>query len=360
MRIVVIGAGALGASFGAQAGARRPQVTLVDALGSPCGGDQRAGPAGPGRAGAGGGPPGRARCPPTAPAGQELALVAVDANGTEAAAAMAARVLRAGRAGADAAERHRQCRDADRELGRERVVGGSTMCSFRTVGPGVVEQTNVAKTTWASSTGARASGRCACAISCAAPAIPTEISADIMAAIWEKLVVNVTINPICAITGLRMGEIARLPATDQYQDRLLDEALAVARAKGLALPETELRDQIKAHCWDKYSKPSMLQHLEAGRRTEIAALNGALVREAKALGVPVPFNEAIALLIEGRQLHEQRRVHEPDIDYAALEAAAEREPGHDRRAAAADHPPPAGRAGSRAPAAIPARRRPAG
>ena len=128
-----------------------------------------------------------------------------------------------------------------------------------------------------------------------------------MAAIWEKLIVNVTINPICGITGLRMGELARLPATDRYQDRLIEEALAVARAKGLALPEADLRARIKTHCWDKYSKPSMLQHLEAGRRTEIAALNGALVREAQALGVAVPFNEAIALLIEGRQLHEQQR-----------------------------------------------------
>ena len=82
--------------------------------------------------------------------------------------------------------------------------------------------------------------------------------------------------------------------------------MAVGRAKGLELPEADLRERIKAHCWDKYSKPSMLQHLEAGRRTEIAALNGALVREARP-GCPVPFNEAIAMLIEGRQLHEQRR-----------------------------------------------------
>ena len=36
----------------------------------------------------------------------------------------------------------------------------------------------------------------------------------------------------------------------------------------------------------------------------------------------VPFNEAIAMLIEGRQLHEQQRVQEPAIDYAALEAVA--------------------------------------
>jgi 2-dehydropantoate 2-reductase len=101
----------------------------------------------------------------------------------------------------------------------------------------------------------------------------------------------------------------------------------VVRAKGLALPEAELRAVVKAHCRRKFSQPSMLQHIEAGRRTEIDALNGALVREAGALGVSVPFNEALTLLIKGRELHEQRRVHEPDIDYAALEAAAAAQEG---------------------------------
>ena len=42
----------------------------------------------------------------------------------------------------------------------------------------------------------------------------------------------------------------------------------------------------------------MLQHLESGRRTEIDALNGALVQRAQALGMSVPFNEAIVLIVK--------------------------------------------------------------
>ena len=64
-----------------------------------------------------------------------------------------------------------------------------------------------------------------------------------MAVIWPKFVVNIAINPICAITGLRMGELARLPATDRFQDLLLAEAFAVGRAKGLDLPEAALREK---------------------------------------------------------------------------------------------------------------------
>ena len=325
MRIVVIGAGALGASIGARLAATGNAVSLVDrwrdhveaisanglqALGVPHRIEIRV----------------PAMLPDAAPSGQDLALIAVDANATKDAAAIAARALGpTGFAvtvqnGIGNVEAHTDV------LGPERVIGGATMCSYRTVGPGVVEQTNLAQTVIGELDG-RMEGRVAVlAELLLAAGYPTRVTPDIMGAIWEKLVVNVTINPICGVTGLRMGELARLPATDSYQDRLLDEAFAVARAKGLSLPEPELRERVKAHCWDKYSQPSMLQHLEAGRRTEIAALNGALVREANALGVPVPYHQAIAWLVECRELHERRRVEQPELDYATLEAEARKEP----------------------------------
>lgn len=325
MRIVVIGAGGLGASIGARMAAAGHAVTLVDrwpehvaaiaerglkALGVPSPVEIRL----------------PAALPEAVPAGQELALIAVDANGTAEAAAIAARALAPDGCVLTLQNGIGNIETLCGVLGHGRVVGGATMCSFRTVGPGIVDQTNLSSTVIGELDGQRGARVTRLAWLLAEAGYPTEITADIMGAIWEKLVVNVAINPICGVTGLRMGELARLEATDRYQDLLLDEAFAVARAKGLALPERDLRERVKAHCWDKYSQPSMLQHLEAGRRTEIASLNGALVREARALGVPVPFNQAIAWLVEGRELHERRRVGQPDLDYAALEAQARKEP----------------------------------
>jgi 2-dehydropantoate 2-reductase len=69
----------------------------------------------------------------------------------------------------------------------------------------------------------------------------------------------------------------------------------------------------------------MLQHIEKGRRTEIDAINGALAREGKAVGVATPFNEAIALLMKGREKCRALEVAGTPIDYAALEAEAKRE-----------------------------------
>jgi 2-dehydropantoate 2-reductase len=70
----------------------------------------------------------------------------------------------------------------------------------------------------------------------------------------------------------------------------------------------------------------MLQHIEAGKRTEIDALNGAVVREGKALGVPTPFNEALTLLIKGLEKSRAQALHGPSIDYEKLEAEAAKGP----------------------------------
>ena len=141
-----------------------------------------------------------------------------------------------------------------------------------------------------------------------------------MAVIWEKFALNCCINAIAATTGLRTGEMARLPELDAFQDRIIAEVMAVTEAKGIRLPTPDLPAKIKAQCRKKFNKPSMLQHVEAGRRTEIDALNGALLREAAALGVATPYNEALVALLKGRELHQMRAIHEPDLDYAAWEA----------------------------------------
>jgi len=79
---------------------------------------------------------------------------------------------------------------------------------------------------------------------------------------------------------------------------------------------------IKEHCRKKYNKPSTLQHVEQGKRTEIDALNGALVREARRLGVPTPYNDALTLLLKGVEKHWAQTVRGPAIDYDRLEAEA--------------------------------------
>ena len=82
---------------------------------------------------------------------------------------------------------------------------------------------------------------------------------------------------------------------------ILDEALAVVDAEGITLPESNPREHIRDHCWERSNKPSMLQHIESGRETEIDALNGALVEKARLHGIATPINEVVVQVIKGRE-----------------------------------------------------------
>ena len=167
-----------------------------------------------------------------------------------------------------------------------------------------------------------------------AAGIETRIIPDPMEHIWSKFVLNCAINPLTAVTGLRSGEMYRTAEVNALQDRIIDEILAVVERKGIRLAEPAARKKIKDHCRVRYNRPSMMQHVEQGRRTEIDALNGALVREAKALGIAVPYNEAIVAVVKGLERSRRQLLHEPPRDYAKLEAQAEAE----ARAEAADSP----------------------
>jgi 2-dehydropantoate 2-reductase len=124
---------------------------------------------------------------------------------------------------------------------------------------------------------------------------------DIMAVIWSKFVHNCAINAICAATGVRPGHIRQVQALDEFQTHIINETLALLKAKGISIPDSNPLQTIKAYCAEKFHRPSMLQHLERGRLTEIDALNGYVARESRKLGLPAPYNEALTSLIKGRE-----------------------------------------------------------
>ncbi|MFO1039286.1 MAG: 2-dehydropantoate 2-reductase [Geminicoccaceae bacterium] len=323
-RIAVIGAGAVGASMGARLARPGDELTLIDIWA-----EHVAAINSDGLVADGVPAPVRARPKALTPDGPlpraDLCLVAVDTNNTRAAADTAARILEPDGLALTVQNGIGNFELLVAALGPGRVIGGSTMCSFRTVGPGHVEQTYIGQTTLGELDGSLSTRIEALAERFRAAGYPTEVVADITRVVFEKLIVNVTINPITAITCLRMGELARLEATHQLQDLLLEEAFAVVRAKGIRVDEAGLVHKIKRHCRLKYSKPSMMQHVEAGKRTEIDALNGALVRIADEVGVPAPTHRAVTMLVKGVEAANIRRVHAPDTDWVALEAAAEAE-----------------------------------
>ena len=222
-------------------------------------------------------------------------------------------------------------------LGEGRVLAGSTYNSAAGIGAGDVLHSNLGPTELGEIDGRVSDRARRIANLLTEGGLPTSVSENVVAVVWSKFVHNCAINPVSAITGLRAGEIARDPAAARLLDLVLDEVLAVVEAAGVVLPEHDPRAHIHDHSWERYNRPSMLQHLEGGRRTEIDALNGALVARGKALGVSVPVNEALVLAIKGREATNDVRAAEGGGDEAALEAAARCDP-RGGRWGAARHP----------------------
>jgi 2-dehydropantoate 2-reductase len=79
---------------------------------------------------------------------------------------------------------------------------------------------------------------------------------------------------------------------------ILHETVAVAHAQGIALNEEERWDEITSLLKRSAgAKPSMLQDVEKGRRTEIEVINGAVVAAGRRLNIPTPYNDTMVCLI---------------------------------------------------------------
>ena len=99
---------------------------------------------------------------------------------------------------------------------------------------------------------------------------------------------------------------------------------------GIRLHEHDPRVEIYDHAWEPYNRPSMQQHIEGCRQTEIDALNGALLEKAHSLGMMTPVNEAVVALVKAIVRQRRLRATTPHVDEAELEASAQANPRNGR------------------------------
>ncbi len=128
-------------------------------------------------------------------------------------------------------------------------------------------------------------------------------SSEINKEIWRKLMVNVAINPICAIAGIRNGGLLEIPELWAQSLEAMREAESVARASGVELGAIDIEDYLKKVVTSTAeNRVSMLQDLMAGRRTEIDVICGAVISKGEECGVPTPRNEILLALVKGIEM----------------------------------------------------------
>jgi 2-dehydropantoate 2-reductase len=125
-----------------------------------------------------------------------------------------------------------------------------------------------------------------------------QASFDILAVLWNKLLINVGINPVTALTQLPNGQLPAVPAAWQVVTAAVQEAYEVALALGLA-PVADPLSRVRQVCQaTAANRSSMLQDVLAHRQTEIDAINGQIVTHGQQVQVPTPVNTLLTRLIK--------------------------------------------------------------
>jgi len=184
-----------------------------------------------------------------------------------------------------------------------RIIVGTTSHGATMLGPGSIRHAGTGPTVIGMWSGIQKIGIDKIADAFNKAGIITETVDDVQNVIWAKLLVNVGINAITALTGIKNGRILDLSVTKALSRAAIKEAMEVAEAQGV-----EIRCDIMEHVFKvaeatRVNRSSMGQDVDNKRQTEIGAINGAVVKEAQKLGIHVPVNQTLTALIETLQAH---------------------------------------------------------
>ena len=184
-------------------------------------------------------------------------------------------------------------------VGAERALLGVTSHGATLLGPGEVRHAGVGPTYIAAEPKREAATRLAEMLTAAGFA--SQVEENIERVVWNKLLVNVGINALTAILGVPNGVLAEWPEAETLLRAAVAEAAAIARTKGIPISGDPAERALDVARATATNRSSMLADMERHAPTEVAVINGAIVREGAALGIPTPVNETLLRLVQARE-----------------------------------------------------------
>jgi len=184
-----------------------------------------------------------------------------------------------------------------RQIGVERSVGCTVFMAGEIEGPGVVRHLHGNRFELGTPSG-KVPDRLAALVRLFQDAgLEATVADDIRAAIWTKLLGNLSLNPVSALTRSTMDALTAGPRIRSLVRSLMQEAVAVAESVGIRFPVT-VDERLAALSRVGAHRTSMLQDLEAGKNLEIDALMGVVQDIARLTGVPTPSLDTVLALTE--------------------------------------------------------------
>jgi 2-dehydropantoate 2-reductase len=183
-----------------------------------------------------------------------------------------------------------------------RVVGSLVYFATEIAGPGVVRHIEGRRISIGEPDGAR-SERCrAVAEALIASGLRCPITTHIREEIWVKILGNVALNPISALTGATLARMTSDPDVAALARAIMTETARVAERLGIKLP-VSIDQRMAGAAKVGEHKTSMLQDLEAGRPLELEAVVGAVLELGERLGVQMPATRAVYACTKLRAAH---------------------------------------------------------
>ncbi len=128
---------------------------------------------------------------------------------------------------------------------------------------------------------------------------PVSVVDNALGCVWSKLIVNAAINAPATLLRLRNGDLPKTTHGLELIRDIVEECLAVVKAKNISLIfEDPVRHVIDVCQGTAMNINSMFQDIRAKRRTEIDFINGAVEREAQALGLKAPVNAVLTRMVK--------------------------------------------------------------
>jgi len=198
-----------------------------------------------------------------------------------------------------------------RSVGKDRAFCGVTHQAAILKGDGRIYQAAGGATVIGSMAGNKAEGLRKIKRLFSAAGIRVKVSEDIRGFLWSKLIVNVGINALSAVTRLKNGALLEFGDSVQLMDEAVDEAVKVAKRKRIPLLYQDPVQAVQKACREfRHNQSSMLQDILKQKPTEIDEINGVIVAEARKYKIPVPVNQTLCRLVkvleQSYALQEQR------------------------------------------------------
>lgn len=132
--------------------------------------------------------------------------------------------------------------------------------------------------------------------------IQNKVFSDMIRMVWKKFMLNVGVNQVTAVTRAPYGKVTSIETNLKLFREAMKEVLDIAKASNIDLRDEDVEEFVVLMSnFSPNGKTSMLQDIEAKRKTEVDYFAGTVIETGKKLNIPTPVNNVLYCIIKSME-----------------------------------------------------------